>query len=343
MGKFVVGISGGVDSSVAAYLLLKAGHEVVGCRMRTYDTDASKIEEESAEVICRTLGIPLITPDFRDVFMHEVIEYFANEYREGRTPNPCCICNRRVKWNMLMKNLEETGADYVATGHYAESVFENGRYAIKRVPNEKDQSYALYNLTQDEIRLTRFPLVGYSKDEIRKMAAEAGLPTANKADSMDVCFIPDGDYAGFLKEKAGIEDKPGNFVDIDGNILGPHRGITNFTVGQRKGLGIALGKRVFVKEIRPLTGEVVLADDCDVFTDGILIKDVNFQLVESDTIESPCIRIRYADKGAPGIMKREDDETFRLSFERPVRAAAPGQAAVLYDNEGRILCGGTIV
>lgn len=354
--KIVVGISGGVDSSVAAWLLKKEGNEVIGCRMRTFDTDASRIEEEAGRAVCEALGIPLIEMDYREEFAREVIESFAGEYAAGRTPNPCCLCNRRVKWQALLRCMQETGADAVATGHYARltSVTDPGtgkkRYAVSRADSAKDQSYALYNLTQEEIAHTIFPLSEYTKDEIRAMAEEAGLPTAKKPDSMDICFIPDNDYAAFLREHFGMEDCPGNYVDPEGNVLGRHQGIVHYTVGQRKGLGIALGKRIFVKEIRPLTNEVVLADDSDVFTDHLYLKDVNFQLADAPEengqfapVSSPLVKIRYADKGAPGVMTKEaEKDLYRIDFARPVRAASPGQAAVLYDEEGRILCGGII-
>ena len=345
MSKIIVGISGGVDSSVAAYLLKKAGHEVIGCRMRTFDTKASEKEEEESRKVCEALSIPLHIYDFREEFKKEVIELFAKEYSEGRTPNPCCICNRTVKWQALERCRNDFSADAVATGHYARTEYLNGRWSVGRAGSGKDQSYALYNLSQEEIRDTLFPLASYEKEEIRAIAKEAGLLTAEKPDSMEICFIPENDYAGFLKENFGIEDRPGNYVDEKGTVLGRHEGIVHYTVGQRKGLGIALGKRIFVKEIRPLTNEVVLADDADVFTGSILIKDVNFQAAGPDQeIVSAClIKVRYADKGTPGTVTRESENRYRINFATPVRAAAPGQAAVLYDEAGRILLGGTIV
>ena len=401
MSRIIVGISGGVDSSVAAYLLQKAGHEVIGCRMRTFDTPQSLEEEQSAAEVAAKLGIPLYTVDMREAFAENVIARFADEYAAGRTPNPCLLCNRLVKWQALLACMREHDAEYVATGHYAKATQttkvsteteNNTRYCVARVASEKDQSYALYNLTQEEIAHTKFPLAGLSKEEVRDLAREAGLLTAEKPDSMEICFIPDNDYAGFLRGHFGIEDCPGNYVDESGNVLGKHQGIVHYTVGQRKGLGIALGKRIFVKEIRPLTNEVVLADDSDVFTDHIFVKDMNFQLLSLETpdlafcdatdgpslqpgavpgIRAACVKIRYADRGTPAIIRKVSaqdrqmainavmpDKTvfpearaassaagalYRLDFERPVRAAAPGQAAVAYDEAGHILCGGTIL
>ena len=388
MSRIIVGISGGVDSSVAAYLLQKAGHEVIGCRMRTFDTPVSLEEEQSAYEVAERLGIPLYTVDMRDAFSENVIARFAEEYAHGRTPNPCLLCNRLIKWQALLTCMREQNAEYVATGHYAavtetklsgnrgEEKLSGGenscsRFCITRVASEKDQSYALYNLTQEEIAHTVFPLAGRTKEEVRDLAREAGLLTAEKPDSMEICFIPDNDYAGFLAERFGIRDCPGNYVDEAGNVLGKHQGIVHYTVGQRKGLGIALGRRIFVKEIRPLTNEVVLADDSDVFTDHIFVKDMNFQLLSPDDCDgvlASCVKIRYADRGTPAILRRADrqepgagdpetsaagpadslkndasGEIYRLDFERPVRAAAPGQAAVAYDEAGHILCGGTIL
>ena len=380
MSRIIVGISGGVDSSVAAYLLQKAGHEVIGCRMRTFDTPASLAEEQSAAEVAEKLGIPLYTVDMREVFAENVIARFADEYAHGRTPNPCLLCNRLVKWQALLLCMREHDAEYVATGHYAQiaaccsgtdagSQIVHGleaadrkdpsiRRCVTRVASEKDQSYALYNLTQEEIAHTVFPLADLSKEEVRDLAREAGLLTAEKPDSMEICFIPDNDYAGFLADRFGIKDCPGNYVDEAGNVLGKHQGIVHYTVGQRKGLGIALGKRIFVKEIRPLTNEVVLADDSDVFTDHIFVKDMNFQLLspEAGDVSAACVKIRYADRGTPAIIRRAESgaaeekfpkgtagDIFRVDFERPVRAAAPGQAAVAYDEMGHILCGGTIL
>ncbi|MCQ2400853.1 MAG: tRNA 2-thiouridine(34) synthase MnmA [Lachnospiraceae bacterium] len=344
MSRIVVGLSGGVDSAVAAWLLKKEGHEVIGCRMRTFDTEESVIEEESAKAVAEHLQIPLIIKDYREEFKKCVIDYFAEEYAAGRTPNPCLICNRKVKWQSLLTCMNDEGAEYVATGHYAAVEYE-GRWCVRRVGNAKDQSYALFNLTQEELSHTVFPLSKFTKDEIRLMAEEAGLSNSKKPDSMEICFIPENDYAGFLRDRFNIADCPGNYVDVNGNVLGRHEGIIHYTVGQRKGLGIALGKRIFVKEIRPLTNEVVLADDEDVFTGSLRLRDVNFQLApeEKEEITARLIKVRYADHGMPGRMYRDEKNGgYIVEFEKPVRAAAPGQAAVLYDEEDRILCGGFI-
>jgi len=300
--------------------------------------------------VAEKLGIPLYTEDFREEFKRDVIRYFASEYGAGRTPNPCCICNRKVKWQALMRCMKREGAQFVATGHYAEVAKEGDRFCVHSTDSRKDQSYALYNLTQEEIACTMFPLGGMDKEEVRAIAREMGLLTADKPDSMENCFIPENDYAAFLKENFGLTDQPGNYIDTEGKVLGKHPGIVHLTVGQRKGLGIALGKKVFVKEIRPASNEVVLADDSDVFTDSLFLSDVNFQAAfEGKEVSAGRIKIRYADPGTPGIMRPTGEETesgspiYRIDFERSVRAATPGQAAVLYDAAGRLLCGGTIL
>lgn len=374
--KIVIGLSGGVDSSVAAYLLKKAGHEVIGCTMRTFDTERSLRELEDARKIAEKLDIPFIVMDRRKEFEEDVIRYFVSEYVHGRTPNPCCICNRRVKWQTLLDCMKEQRADKVATGHYSGIGELCGRYYIKKADKlDKDQSYALYNLTQEEISHTIMPLSGYNKDEVRAIAEEAGLFNSDKPDSQEICFIPDKDYAGFIERHKELlpedilvsstdkgEDavdketlkwnEPGNFVDIHGKILGQHKGIINYTVGQRKGLGIALGKRIFVREIRPLSNEVVLSDNDEVFSDRLVCEDVNFQAVDFESISAidadaelkAIVKIRYADKGTRAVIRRaEETGRYIVSFEQPVRAVTPGQAAVFYDEEDRLLGGGLIV
>lgn len=367
--KIVIGLSGGVDSSVAAYLLKKAGNEVIGCTMRTFDTERSLRELEDARKIAEKLDIPFVVMDRRKEFEEEVIRYFISEYVHGRTPNPCCICNRRVKWQTLLDCMREQGADKVATGHYSGIGELEGRYYIKKADKlDKDQSYALYNLTQEELSHTIMPLSGYNKDEVRAIACEAGLFNSDKPDSQEICFIPDKDYAGFIErhrellpedinpnsvDKTDLKwNEPGNFVDIHGNILGQHKGIINYTVGQRKGLGIALGKRIFVREIRPLSNEVVLSDNEEVFSDSLICEKVNFQAVDFENISAwdadarlnAIVKIRYADKGTRAVITRaKEDGRYLVSFEQPVRAVTPGQAAVFYDEENRLLGGGLIV
>ena len=344
MKSIVVGMSGGVDSSAAAYLLKKAGYQVSGLYVRTFDTEASLKEAESARTACEFLEIPFYIKDMRESFEHTVIDRFAAMYESGLTPNPCLFCNPLIKWKGLCDFAEEKNADLIATGHYSAICEKNGRYAIKRDASSKDQSYVLYGLSQYQLSKTVFPLSGYEKEKVREMSREAGIPQADKPDSMEICFIPDNDRMGFLRERLKIKDAPGDFVDENGKVLGRHEGIARYTVGQRKGLGIALGKRIFVKEIRPMQNQVVLADDSDVFSDSLFMKNVNFQAADPKETEiiSPFIKIRYGDRGAGGKITLYRDGIYRIVFDRPVRAVSPGQAAVCYDDQGLILLGGEI-
>lgn len=338
--KVIIGLSGGVDSSVAAYTLLQQGYDVIGVTMHVWNQDGEDVYSQAvydAKKVADHLGIPHYVIDFTKEFKENVVDYFINEYLCGRTPNPCNMCNRFVKWEALLDRAKEFDADYVATGHYARiKKLDNGRYVVMNSATAvKDQTYALNQLRQDQLAHTLMPIGQYSKDEIRQIAKDAGIPVADKPDSQDICFIPDGDYKAFLKKYAGRElPSEGNFVNEEGVVLGKHTGITNYTVGQRKGLGIALGKPVFVSAIRPETNEVVISDTGDVFSRELYCNHLNFMAVEDLTEPTEVIaKIRYAHKGSPCTIEKVDEDTVKCTFHEDVRAITPGQSVVFYQND----------
>ena len=291
------------------------------------------------------LGIPYYVMNFKNEFRTQVMDYFAAEYMAGRTPNPCIACNRYVKWESLLRRSLSIGADYIATGHYARiEQLPNGRYAIKKsVTAAKDQTYALYNLTQEQLSHTLMPVGNYHKDQIRQIAEDLGLPVAHKKDSQDICFIPDNDYASFIEEYTGKTMEPGNFVDLDGNVLGRHKGISHYTVGQRKGLNLAMGYPVFVVAIRPETNEVVVGTNEESMSRYVRANHVNFMSVaDIDGKKRAWGKIRYNHKGAWCTVERTGEDEILCTFDEPVRAITPGQALVLYDGE-YVLGGGTIL
>lgn len=352
----VVGMSGGVDSSVAAYLLKEQGYDVIGVTMQIWqEEEPADLEQdggccglsavEDARRVAMQLDVPYYVMNFRKEFQENVIDYFVKEYREGRTPNPCIACNRYVKWESLLQKSLAIGADYIATGHYAKiRKLENGRYTLLRSDAEgKDQTYALYNLTQEQLAHTIFPLGEYNKTQIRELAENAQLQVAHKPDSQEICFVPDKDYAGFIEQETGEKEQAGNFVSTSGEVLGQHKGIGHYTIGQRKGLGIAFGEPMFVVEIRPQSNEVVLGKGDEVFTNHLTANMVNYMAVDHFEVGQEVIaKIRYNDRGAKAKIAAVGEDFFELEFPEPVRAVTPGQAVVLYDDE-YVLGGGTII
>ena len=355
--KVVVGMSGGVDSSVAALLLKRQGYDVVGVTMQIWQEESPAVTAaqggccgfdaaEDARRVADVLDIPHYVMNFRKEFREKVMDYFVSEYLAGRTPNPCIACNRYVKWESLLRRSMEIGADYIATGHYAGIIrLKNGRYAVRNaVTTKKDQTYALYSLTQEQLAHTLMPVGDYTKEEIRQIAEEAGLPVAHKPDSQEICFIPDNDYAAFIDREAKERvPKPGNFVTTDGQVLGRHLGITHYTVGQRKGLNLAMGRPVFVKEIRPDTNQVVIGEADEVFGGSLVCGHINYMGMED--LKEPreaLAKIRYGHTGEQCVMERLGEDRIKCVFQKPVRAITPGQAVVFYE-DGYVLGGGTIL
>lgn len=353
--KVVVGMSGGVDSSVAAYLLKEQGYDIIGVTLQLWqEADAHEESEkgrscgfsagDDAGRVCEMLGIPHVVVDFRPEFREAVVDYFISEYQNGRTPNPCIVCNRYIKWEALIRHAATIGADYIATGHYARIIkVENGRYTVSdSVAVKKDQTYVLYSLTQEQLARTLMPLGEYEKPQIRRFAEELALPVAAKHDSQDICFIPDKDYAGFIERETGRVDAAGNFVDVCGTVMGTHCGISHYTVGQRKGLGISYSEPLFVKEICCKTNEVVLCKATELFSDSCIIENVNYMAVSDLQNETRALgKIRYSHQGAECVLTPLDDGRLKCRFFEPQRAITPGQTAVFYEN-GYILCGGII-
>ncbi len=353
--KVVVGMSGGVDSSVAAYLLKEQGYDVIGVTMQIWqDQDVFEQAKEGgccglpavddARRVAQVLDIQHYDMNFKEDFKHSVIDYFISEYERGYTPNPCIACNRYVKWESLLQRSLEIGADYIATGHYARiERLPNGRFSIRNsVTAEKDQTYALYNLTQRQLSHTLMPVGAFEKSKIREIAQKAGLLVAHKKDSQDICFVPDHDYAGFIARETGKESEPGNFVDEEGRVLGTHKGMIHYTIGQRKGLGITADTPLFVKELRTDTNEVVLCKSESLFADTCYVSNVNYMAVDHlEGVTHAVGKVRYSHKGAPCRIEALEDKLLKCTFDEPQRAMTPGQAAVFYDKE-HILCGGTI-
>lgn len=354
MKKALIAMSGGVDSSVASLLIKEAGYEATGITMKLYggelpenstNTCCSEDDIADARAVCNRLQIPYYVFNFTDCFNEQVISRFIEAYENGSTPNPCIDCNRYIKFDRLMKRMEELKMDFVVTGHYARIEYsENlGRYVLKKaVDDTKDQSYVLYSLTQYQLSHTLFPLGSMNKTEVRKIAEENGFINAKKHDSQDICFVPDGKYAEFIERYTGKTYENGDFVDKDGNILGEHKGIIRYTIGQRKGLGLALPAPMYVFKKDLENNKVILGSNDDLFTSELYADNIN--LITTDKITEPIrikAKVRYNQKEQPATAEQIGGK-LHIIFDEPQRAICKGQAVVMYDGD-TVVGGGTIL
>jgi tRNA-specific 2-thiouridylase len=356
MARVIMAMSGGVDSSVAAALLLEQGYEVIGVTMQIWPSDlpyGTEVEGgccslgavEDARAVAGKLGIPYYVLNFQAPFREKVIDYFVKEYLEGRTPNPCIVCNHSLKFDNLLEKSLSLGGDYIATGHYVQKDQDpkTGRWLLRKgIDSTKDQSYVLYGLNQNQLARSLFPLGSFEKTTIRKKAAELGLRVADKPDSQEICFVPDQDYGRFINEYSPGSVKPGTIIDSKGKVLGHHQGISNFTIGQRKGLGIAAGTPLFVTGINPETNEVVVGTQEEVYSKGLIASKMNWIAFEDlDSPQAVEVKIRYSAKPVPSQVSPVDREHVKVEFGCSQRAVTPGQAVVLYRGD-LLLGGGTI-
>lgn len=353
--KCLIAMSGGVDSSVAAFLMTQQGYECIGATMKLYsnaevdareNTCCSLDDVEDARSVATRLGMPYYVFNFSDRFKEDVIDRFVDAYENGRTPNPCIDCNRYLKFDKLFQRAKELKLDYVVTGHYAQIEYDSdkGRYLLKKaVDLNKDQSYVLYSLTQEQLAHTKFPLGGMSKPEARKLAEDNSFINAKKHDSQDICFVVNGTYADFIESYTGKTFTEGDFIDKNGKKLGRHKGIIRYTVGQRKGLGISSENPLYVIGVNPKDNTVILGDNEDLFSKKVTAKKIN--LISVTDIYTPMrvkakVRYRQTEQWATAV--QTDTDTLKIEFDEPQRAITKGQAVVLYDGDV-VVGGGTIV
>ena len=354
----LVAMSGGVDSSVAAALLCERGYNVIGVTMTLWDYDrvggnmnldsgcCSIDTVDDARAVCHKLGVPHYVVNFRDQFEATVTENFIREYLAGRTPNPCVRCNTYLKWGVLLDKAIELGADRIATGHYARIVPDgNGRYLLRRgLDRDKDQSYALWGIRPEGLRRTLLPVGEFTKAEVRQIARRLGLRTAEKPESQEICFIPDNDYSRFLREKVpSLQNVDGGeILDRQGRMVGRHRGFPFYTVGQRRGLGLSVGRPVYVTSIDPEKNRVVVGDRDELLANGLIAEEVNWVSIHGlESARSAQVKIRYRDPGSPAVLHLQPDGRVRVEFCSPQPAVTPGQSAVFYDDV--VVLGGGVI
>lgn len=353
--KAMIAMSGGVDSSVAAYLMKDAGYDCIGATMKLFHNEdigisrahtcCSLDDVEDARNVAASLDIPYYVFNFSERFQEEVMDKFVRSYENGMTPNPCIDCNRYLKFEYLYQRAKELDYDYIVTGHYAriEQDKDTGRYLLKKaVDDSKDQSYVLFSMTKEQLAHTLFPLGGMHKTKVRELAESHGFVNARKHDSQDICFVQNGSYADFIETYTGKTYPAGDFIDKNGNVLGRHKGIIRYTIGQRKGLGFSLREPMYVMAVNPADNTVVLGSDSDLFTPELTAKDIN--LISVDSIDTPMrvkAKVRYRHTEQWATVTQTDDDTIKVVFDEPQRAITRGQAVVLYDGDN-VVGGGTI-